>query len=206
MPPSDWITENSGSSGSPHLNARSSVPSEAGKSSSSHMIPGWNSKKALTSLSSSPVANSVMPVHSASTEGMMRGHFFPSKMAVALGTAKLLVGMLLIALGALALWGHAAMSNLGSGLWCGAVVMISGLMGIMAGKRKHNVMYVICYLILSILALSGIGLLLIFAATGLSRDSDSPWVYHAEQEVGEYAFLVNPVLTDLSIVMRTTVE
>lgn len=92
------------------------------------------------------------------------------------------------------------------GLWCGAVVMISGVMGIMAGKRKHNVMYVICYLILSILALSGIGLLLIFAATGLSRDSDSPWGYHAEQEVGEYALLVSPVLTDLSIVMRTTVE
>ena len=40
---------------------------------------------------------------------------FPARLALALGMAKTLLGILLVAFGALALWEHAAMSYLGSG-------------------------------------------------------------------------------------------
>lgn len=69
------------------------------------------------------------------------------------------------------------------GLWTGAVVILSGLMGIMAGQKRTNLIYIVAYLLMSVLALAAIGLLLIFAATGLARDSDAPHGYFVDQEV-----------------------
>ena len=69
------------------------------------------------------------------------------------------------------------------GLWTGAVVVLSGLMGIMAGQKRTNLIYIVAYLLMSVLALAAIGLLLIFAATGLARDSDAPHGYFIDQEV-----------------------
>ena len=70
-----------------------------------------------------------------------------------------------------------------AGLWCGAVVVVSGMMGIMAGKKKSNVIYIVSFLVTSILSLAAIGLLLIFAATGLARDSDAPHGFFVDEEV-----------------------
>lgn len=47
--------------------------------------------------------------------GISRGQLFPAKLALALGMAKTLLGVLLVAFGALALWEQASMSYLGSG-------------------------------------------------------------------------------------------
>lgn len=69
------------------------------------------------------------------------------------------------------------------GLWTGAVVVLSGLMGIMAGQKRSNLIYIVAYLLMSVLALAAIGLLIIFAATGLARDSDAPYGYFVDQEV-----------------------
>ena len=56
-----------------------------------------------------PPTSSVGPVTSA------RGQLFPARLALALGMAKTLLGVLLVAFGALALWEQASMSYLGSG-------------------------------------------------------------------------------------------
>lgn len=56
-------------------------------------------------------------------------------------------------------------------------------MGIMAGQKRTNLVYIVSYLLMSVLALAAIGLLLIFAATGLARDSDAPHGYFVDQEV-----------------------
>ena len=100
------------SSSSPHLNARSSAPtSETDKSinnNSQQIFTGWLQQKYHKHSSSS----------SGETEdaaAAVRGRFFPAKLSQALGMAKCLVGLLLVAFGALALWERAAMSNLGSG-------------------------------------------------------------------------------------------
>ncbi len=69
------------------------------------------------------------------------------------------------------------------GLWTGAVVLVSGFMGIMAGLKRTNLVYIVSYLLMSVLSLAAIGLLLIFAATGLARDSDAPHGYFVDQEV-----------------------
>lgn len=47
--------------------------------------------------------------------GVGRGQLFPARLALALGMAKTLLGVLLVAFGALALWEQASMSYLGSG-------------------------------------------------------------------------------------------
>ena len=69
------------------------------------------------------------------------------------------------------------------GLWTGSVVILSGLMGIMAGLKRTNLVYIVSYLLMNVLALAAIGLLLIFAAAGLARDSDAPHAYFIDQEV-----------------------
>jgi hypothetical protein len=101
----------SGERSSPHLNARSSVPSEAGKSSSSQLFTNWLQKRSRKSSSSGGETE----VDAVTNSGTGRGRFFPAKLAQALGMAKCLLGLLLVAFGALALWERAAMSNLGSG-------------------------------------------------------------------------------------------
>ena len=70
-----------------------------------------------------------------------------------------------------------------TGLWCGAVVTLSGLMGVMAGQRQSNLVYIVSFLLMNVLTLAAISLLLIFAATGLARDSDAPYGYFVDQEV-----------------------
>jgi len=65
------------------------------------------------------------------------------------------------------------------------VVVVSGIMGIMAGKKRSMVIYIVSFLVTSILSLAGIGLLLIFAATGLARDSDAPYGYFVDEEVSQ---------------------
>lgn len=70
-----------------------------------------------------------------------------------------------------------------AGLWCGAVVTLSGFMGVMAGQRQSNLVYIVSFLLMNVLTLAAISLLLIFAATGLARDSDTPYGYFIDQEV-----------------------
>ena len=63
------------------------------------------------------------------------------------------------------------------------MVVLSGLIGIMAGQKRTNLIYIVSYLLMSVLALAAIGLLLIFAATGLARDTDAPHGFFVDQEV-----------------------
>lgn len=71
-------------------------------------------------------------------------------------------------------------------------MILSGLMGIMAGQKRTNLIYIVAYLLMSVLALAAIGLLLIFAATGLARDSDAPHGYFVDQEVHNNTNLLLP--------------
>jgi hypothetical protein len=60
-----------------------------------------------------PMAGSIGP--GGVVIGIGRGQLFPARLALALGMAKTLLGVLLVAFGALALWEQASMSYLGSG-------------------------------------------------------------------------------------------
>lgn len=75
-----------------------------------------------------------------------RGYFFPAKLALSLGLLKLLLALLIVALGTLALVLHAAISNLGVGLWAGAIVCVSGFLGVCAARRPYAHVYVVSFM------------------------------------------------------------
>ena len=108
---------------------RSSHPGVAVQSDSSQLFTKWLLKKQQAA-SSSENDSSGVGKHSAGQTpqqmagsigpggvviGIGRGQLFPARLALALGMAKTLLGVLLVAFGALALWEQASMSYLGSG-------------------------------------------------------------------------------------------
>lgn len=63
------------------------------------------------------------------------------------------------------------------------MVLVCGLLGIMAGQRRTNFVYIVSYLLVSVLSLAAMGLLLIFTATGLARDTGAPLGFFVDLEV-----------------------
>lgn len=92
-------------------NGRQSVVSNA---SASQVFTKWLSDKRQRDGSD---GQHVMPPPGSpsGSHAVARGQLFPARLALALGMAKTLVGVLLVAFGALALWEHASMAYLGSG-------------------------------------------------------------------------------------------
>lgn len=121
----EWPPQSSSESSSttPPLNngRRPGGRSESSTSvSASQVFTKWLMKKQANNGSDndgSGLDNYGQPVSSISPVGVgiVRGQLFPAKLALALGMAKTLLGVLLVAFGALALWEQASMSYLGSG-------------------------------------------------------------------------------------------
>lgn len=120
----EWPLRSSSESGSspPPINGgchRPGGPSESSSVSASQLFTKWLIKKQASSSendSSGHQRQSMMSPVAATVAGRpSRGQLFPARLALGLGMAKTLLGVLLVAFGALALWEQASMSYLGSG-------------------------------------------------------------------------------------------
>ncbi|KAK2714531.1 uncharacterized protein LOC136039754 [Artemia franciscana] len=111
-----------------------------------------------------------------------RGQYFPAKLALALGMAKVLMGLLFIAFGVLAIFEKATYSQLGSGLWGGAMIIVCGFLGLVAGKNHRSMVYIVSFLITSLLELAIVGLVLVFTTTGLIKDYNTPMGFFIDKE------------------------
>lgn len=91
--------------------------SESSSVSASQVFTKWLMKKQANSSEFTGHQTQGQPMSSIGgpVGGISRGQLFPAKLALALGMAKTLLGVLLVAFGALALWEQASMSYLGSG-------------------------------------------------------------------------------------------
>lgn len=137
----------------------------------SHGIAGGVGGGALTWRSLRSVSGAVDP----------RGHFFPAKLAMSLGILKLLLAVFMVTLGALALILQAALSPLGAGMWAGAVVGVSGFLGVCASRRPYAHVYVVSFMCVAILSMASSGLLIILSATAWARDDQHPTAVFVEQ-------------------------
>ncbi|XP_066987025.1 uncharacterized protein [Macrobrachium rosenbergii] len=123
-----------------------------------------------------------------------QGHFFPAKLALSLAILKLILAIFMISLGALALVLQAALSSLGAGLWAGAVVGVSGFLGVCASRRPYAHVYVVSFMCIAILSMASSGLLIILSATAWARDNQHPTAVFVEEETQEEVKVLGEVL------------
>ncbi|XP_068230762.1 uncharacterized protein [Palaemon carinicauda] len=123
-----------------------------------------------------------------------QGHFFPAKLALSLAILKLILAIFMISLGALALILQAALSSLGAGLWAGAVVGVSGFLGVCASRRPYAHVYVVSFMCIAILSMASSGLLIILSATAWARDNQHPTAVFVEEETQEEVKVLGEVL------------
>lgn len=109
------------------------------------------------------------------------GHYFPAKLALALGLVKIFFSLLMMGLGAVAIVMKASISSIGAGLWVGVIVGVSGFLGVCASKRPHIHVYVISFMSVSILAVAASGLLIVLSATAWARDNQTPQIILYDQ-------------------------
>ena len=115
-----------------------------------------------------------MSLSSVSAAPMMTsrgGQFFPVKLAMSAGLVKLLLGALMVILGILAIMVDAALSSLGGGLWVGAVVAVSGFLGVCAARRPHVWVYVLGFMSLGGISMAASGVLVVLTVTAWARDT-----------------------------------
>lgn len=102
----------------PNHQMGSEAISEAALSSSnmsaSQIFTKWL-KRRRTAVQPSADSSSDPSGNNNDTTAAIRGQLFPARLALALGMAKTLLGVLLVAFGSLALWEQASMAYLGSG-------------------------------------------------------------------------------------------
>ena len=101
------------------------------------------------------------------------GHFFPSKLALSCGFVKIFFSILMGSLGTVNLLMKAPLASLGSGIWVGIVVGVSGFLGVCAARRPYAQVYVISFMSVSILSMAASGLLVVLSATSWARGSQT---------------------------------
>jgi hypothetical protein len=107
-----------------------------------------------------------------------------------LGVAQMLLGVLMAVFGVLAIVHEASLSNVGAGLWGGAVAMAAGVVGVMAGLRNcysvrdasPSTLTVTSFLALCLVSLAVSNLVVVLAVIGLVRDGQSAGVSAVEDE------------------------
>jgi CD20-like family. len=96
-----------------------------------------------------------------------------------LGVAQMLLGVLMAVFGILAILHEASLSNIGAGLWGGAVAMAAGVVGVLAGLRNcYSVrdtsppptLTITSFLALCLVSLAVSNLVVVLAVIGLVRD------------------------------------
>lgn len=98
-----------------------------------------------------------------------------------LGIAQMLLGVLMAVFGVLAIVHSSSLSEVGAGLWGGAVAMASGVVGVLAGLRScysvrnpsSSTLAVTAFLALCLVSLAVSNLVVVLAVIGLVRDGQS---------------------------------
>ena len=105
----------------------------------------------------------------------IQGGFFPFKLTATLSALKIIGGFMLIGLGAAAMVQRAGYARYAAGLWGGVLVIISGVLGAYTVRTHALRLYVITFLVSSLVSLLSSVLLIIYSATGLARDANQPF-------------------------------
>ena len=100
---------------------------------------------------------------------------YPRRVTYVLSSLKIATGCGLVALGAVALYLKASYAGSAAGLWTGIIVVISGVLGAFSVRRNSTRRaYVILFFAACVVAIVADVLVIIYAATGLARDSGFP--------------------------------
>ena len=102
---------------------------------------------------------------------------YPRRFTYALSALKIATGCGLVALGAVALYLKASYAGSAAGLWTGIIVVISGVLGAASVQQRGSESrraYVILFFGACVVAIVADVLVIIYAATGLARDSGFP--------------------------------
>ena len=100
---------------------------------------------------------------------------YPRRVTYVLASLKIATGCGLVALGAVALYLKASYAGSAAGLWTGIIVVISGVLGAFSVRRNSTRRaYVILFFAACVVAIVADVLVIIYAATGLARDSGFP--------------------------------
>jgi hypothetical protein len=107
-----------------------------------------------------------------------------------LGIAQMLLGVLMAVFGVLAIVHSSSLSEVGAGLWGGAVAMASGVVGVLAGLRScysvtassPSTLAVTAFLALCLVSLAVSNLVVVLAVIGLVRDGRSADVHAIEND------------------------
>ena len=103
------------------------------------------------------------------------GGYFPFKLTATLAALKIVGGCMLIGLGAAAIVQHAGYAGHAAGIWDGVLVIISGVLGAYTVRTRALRVYVILFLVSSLINLLTSILLIIYSATGLAQDANEPY-------------------------------
>ena len=105
----------------------------------------------------------------------VHGGYFPFKLTATLAALKIVGGCMLIGLGAAAMVQKAAFAETAAGIWSGVIVIISGVLGAYTVRTNALRLYVITFLVASLISLLSSVLLIIYSATGLAKDANLPF-------------------------------
>jgi hypothetical protein len=130
-----------------------------------------------------------------------------------LGVAQMLLGVLMAVFGVLSIVHSSSLSEVGSGLWGGAVAMASGVVGVLAGLRScysvrdssSSAFAVTAFLALCLVSLAVSNLVVVLAVIGLVRDGQSANVLAIEEEqasIEDRALVVLQLAKQLSALWR----
>lgn len=100
---------------------------------------------------------------------------FPSKLTATLAALKIVGGCMLIGLGAAAIVQHAGYARVAGGIWAGVLVIISGVLGAYTVRTRASRVYVVLYLVASLVSLIASVVLIIYSASGLAQDAGQPY-------------------------------
>ena len=111
---------------------------------------------------------------------------YPRRVTYVLSALKIATGCGLVALGAVALYLKASYAGSAAGLWTGIIVVISGVLGAFSVRRNASRRaYVILFFAACVIAIVADVLVIIYAATGLARDSGFPGGFVRDQISGD---------------------
>ena len=63
------------------------------------------------------------------------------------------------------------------------MIIVCGFLGLVAGKNHRSMVYIVSFLITSLLELAIVGLVLVFTTTGLIKDYNTPMGFFIDKEV-----------------------